>query len=166
MSGLLCHTVKCVEGVIQCVHIVVSKHEALIFSVTHNLQPSRMSQSSPLTKESPIGSAEEQRQSQIDQLKKQVATLEGMLKRARTQLAALESKKAAVPLTAAPNEVLKETVQLRVLVRSDERERWVECGLDDPEKEVELAAENYGLSDEAKRQLLQLVTDFKAKNGL
>ncbi|BFU26050.1 hypothetical protein EHI8A_144060 [Entamoeba histolytica HM-1:IMSS-B] len=108
----------------------------------------------------------EELKTQIDSVKSQIDTLEMMLKNARHQLSSLQAKYNATTVQTIPNEIINEKLILKVLIKGEESEKWVECGIDDPEKEIQLLVENDGINEEMKRQLLRYISDFKQKNNL
>ena len=55
---------------------------------------------------------------------------------------------------------------LRILFRVSNEDKWIECGIEDIDKEVEQAKEMYNLDDKLQQELKTLLTSFKQKNNL
>ena len=105
-------------------------------------------------------------QNQIQNTKEHIQQLEQMLENARKQLSMLEARANSQPVQIIKNEITKMKVIVSVQLKSGENERWVECSVDDYEKDIELLKEFENLSDEMAEQLKTFIVEFKKKNNL
>ena len=103
---------------------------------------------------------------QIKNTKEHIQQLEQMLAAARQQLAILESHANAKPVEFVKNETIAMKVIVSVKLKCGENEKWVECSVDDYEKDIEMLKEFENLSEEMAQQLRTFIVDFKKKNNL
>ncbi|ELP85076.1 hypothetical protein EIN_080280 [Entamoeba invadens IP1] len=103
---------------------------------------------------------------QIFSTKEQIKSLENLLEQAKLHLAALQSKRNGKKVECVPNETVVDKVILRFLIKSEENERWIDCGTEDVEKEVALVKENYKLDGDNLELVRRYIQDFKKMNAI
>ena len=105
-------------------------------------------------------------ENQIKATKEHIQQLETMLTNAKKQLQTLEAKANSKPVEKIKNEEIKINVIVSIQLKNGENTKWVECSVNDYEKDIEQLKEFENLSDEMADQLRSFVIDFKKKNNL